>query len=213
MIVTAILVGGTSTRFSINKLLYPLWGKPLTKHIIDNLSPCKSILKIVLVASPHNVSMFEGLGVDVITDNLCIGPMGGIYTSLRLFNRVFVVGGDMPNVSCGYIEKMLNLCLDNTYACIPTWSSGYMEPLAAIYTQRLLPVLEHSISIGEYSIQRLIKGLKIDVQKINIEKDLKNFTHVFNNINSWNDIHRLMVNTYYLSQHLTPLLQIEYGNT
>lgn len=192
MIIAVILAGGVSKRFSINKLFYPLKGKPLIRHVIDNIKSCRYVLKTVIVSSPFNEFLFEDLDTDIVIDNMCIGPLGGIYLALKLFGKVIIFGGDMPNICCGFIEKMIHMCIDDIYACIPTWSSGYMEPLSAIYTYKLIPILEYGIAIGEYSIQRLIKKLNFKVQLVDIEKHLSDFLYVFNNINTVEDIHKLV---------------------
>lgn len=191
MVIVAVLAGGISTRFFVNKLFYPLKRKPLILYVIDKLRFCKYVVKTIVVASPFNVSLFNELDIDTVVDNMCIGPLGGIYTVLRLFKEVFIVGGDMPNIRCSFIERMISLCKDITYACIPIQSNGYMEPLAAIYRDKLLPIIEYGISIGEYSFQRLIKKLDIIIQVVDIEKKLSDLRDVFVNINRLDDIHRL----------------------
>lgn len=191
LIIAAILAGGTSKRFSPNKLVYPLGGKPLVQHVFDNLRYCRKIIKTVAIASPYTAPLIEDLGVDTIIDNVCLGPMGAVYTALKMFREVLVVGGDMPSMCCDFIEKLTEVCRGYRYACIPRWRHGFMEPLAALYRYDILPYLEHGLQIGIYSIQRLIKTVSIEVEVVDIEENLSEFLAVFNNVNSLEDIAKL----------------------
>ena len=188
MIVAGVLVGGVSARFGVNKLLYPLKGKPLILHVLDRLSLCKAISKAVLVGCTQTLNLYSWIGVDAIADNLCIGPLGAVYSALKIISEVLIVGGDMPGITCGYVEDLIRLCRGYRYACIPAWSSGYMEPLAAIYNKEVLPALEYGIAVGEHSIQKLIKLVRVPVKLIDIEKHLAKHTNAFLNINTLKDI-------------------------
>ncbi|MEM4506433.1 MAG: molybdenum cofactor guanylyltransferase [Ignisphaera sp.] len=192
MISVAVLAGGSSTRFFVNKLFYPFKGRPLVMYIIERLGLCRNVMKVIAIASPYNVHNLVDLGVETVVDNLCIGPIGGIYIATKMFNRVLVIGGDMPNISCSYIEKIDELCVKDAYACIPTWGGVYMEPLAAIYTNKITNIIEYGIASTEYSIQRLLRKLKVDVQFIHIDTELSEYREVFRSINTLEDVEEIM---------------------
>jgi len=194
LIFAAILAGGSSIRFLTNKLLYQVRGKPLIRYTYDRLATCRSLIKPVVVASPSMATPLNDMGFEVIIDNMCLGPLSGIYTALRFASEVFVVGGDMPNIDCCFIDEMIKACSEYDYACFPTWKTGHMEPLAALYKQELLPLLDYAIAVGELSIQRLVKRLGVDVKKISIDKHLSRWARVFANINTLEDIWLLLNN-------------------
>lgn len=191
MIFLAILAGGSSTRFLINKLFYFYKGKPLIMHIIDKLKLCKNI-KIIAIASPFTIQNLVELGVNTIIDNLCIGPMGGIYIAVKTFEKVLVIGGDMPNIDCDYVEKIDEICEENFYACIPVWRNGYIEPLAAIYTNKIIDILEYGIIHKEYSIQKLLKKFKLNIKYIDIDTQLDMYKYVFKNINEISELKEIL---------------------
>lgn len=193
MINIAVLAGGSSTRFTLNKLLYSIKGKPLIQYILDKVRRCRCITKTVLIVTPLTSQMFFDLGLDVVTDFLGIGPLGGVYTALKMLSEVMVIGGDMPFVNCEFVETMINLCEDYEYACLPMWrETGFMEPLASIYNKNFLSILEQAITINEYSVQRIIKRFNVKVKTIDIEKYLKNFADVFININKFEDLDKIL---------------------
>ncbi|MEM1645727.1 MAG: molybdenum cofactor guanylyltransferase [Ignisphaera sp.] len=193
MIAVAILAGGSSTRFTLNKLLYPIKGKPLIQYVVDKIEKCKYVTKTVLVVTPLALQTFSNINLDVVIDFLSIGPLGGIYIVLKLFNEVMVVGGDMPFVNCEFINTMLNLCREYRYACLPIWrETGFMEPLAGVYSKDFISVLEKAITINEYSIQKLIRKFNLKVKTIDIEEHLRGFTDIFVSINKFEDINKFM---------------------
>lgn len=194
--IIAILVGGTSTRFHINKLTYPVRGRPLINYIVENVRRCRSAVKVVLVATPQTFNQYRDIDVDVVIDFLAIGPMGGIYAVLKMFGEVMVLAGDMPFINCRYVEKMVELCKGYRYACLPMWiETGFLEPLAGIYSKEILPIIEQGLVLGELSIQRLIKKLNLGIKAIPIEIFLRDFVNMFMNINRFEDIEEVVYKT------------------
>jgi molybdopterin-guanine dinucleotide biosynthesis protein A len=192
-LIVTILAGGPSTRFHINKLVYPIKGKPLINHTVEKVKKCKSVLKVFLIATPLTVNRYQGIEAEVILDPLGVGPIGGIYTTLKMFKEAMILAGDMPLINCGYIETMINLCKGYRYACLPIWrKTGFLEPLAGIYSKDILPIIEHGLAVGELSIQRLIKKFNLDIKTIPIEVDLNIFIDMFKNINKLEDIYEII---------------------
>lgn len=189
MITVAILAGGSSTRFTFNKLLYSIKGKPLIQHVIDRIRKCKNITKVVLVVTPLSSRTFSDVDVEMVIDFLGIGPIGGIYTALKMFSEVMVIGGDMPFINCEFIDTMLSFCKEYEYACLPIWRrAGFLEPLAGVYSKDFIPLLEQAISINELSIQRIIKRLNLNIKTVSIEDHMGNISNVFININRFEDL-------------------------
>jgi len=189
LITAAILAGGSSTRFTFNKLLYPIKGKPLLQHVVDKIRKCKSITKAVLVVTPLHSGTFSDIDVEMVIDFLGIGPIGGIYTALKMFREVIVVGGDMPFINCEFIDTILSFCREYEYACLPIWrKTGFLEPLAGVYSKDFISLLEQAISINELSIQRVIKRFNLNIKIVSIEDQMNEISNVFININRFEDI-------------------------
>ncbi|MEM1561243.1 MAG: NTP transferase domain-containing protein, partial [Ignisphaera sp.] len=100
MVVVVILAGGMSTRFLAgDKLLYPIKGKPMIKYVIDSISRCKHITKVVAISSQSNINSVNEY-VETLQDPFQIGPLGAVYIALKTFSEALIIGGDMPYIDC-----------------------------------------------------------------------------------------------------------------
>lgn len=196
MLVAAILAGGRSSRFGfgINKCLYPVLGKPMILYIYSKILKTRFFVDTYAIVSMNDAEEVYSLGLNVIIDNYLAGPLPAVYQALNMFSNVFIIACDMPLVDVSSIERMVSMCPRNADACIPKWgSTGYKEPLFAVYRNSLLGLLERCFHREELSITkcldnsgRLTNILYLDVNKIfmdpykelfnlNTPKDLKQF--------------------------------------
>lgn len=189
MVVVAILAGGTSTRFLAgDKLLYPVMGKPLIRYIIDSMMGCKYVTKVIAISSLTNINSINEY-IETLQDPLQIGPLGAIYLALKMFNEVFIVGGDMPYANCTCLRIILEHCEaeEPLPACIPQ-CNGYLEPLLSLYRRSILDAIEYGIAKGILSMQKLIEILKIPIKTINI-CNLNELRKCIINVNSIDDVY------------------------
>lgn len=158
----AILAGGSSTRFTGNKLFYKISGKPLILYVYERLTSLFNAENIFIIASPSNGDLLRRMGLNnILIDNILSGPISGIYVALKYLGDVFVFGGDMPCINRELLEKMLKIWFTNKHlALVPGWKNGFLEPLHAIYSGKLLPVFEAHIKDGKLSVTALLRKLR-----------------------------------------------------
>jgi len=185
----AVLAGGYSRRTIVDKLFYPLNGKPLVLYPVEQLRKVRDVVKVLAIASYRSADYLNDLGIDTIIDTLLIGPLGALYLVLKMYREAIVVAGDMPFISWRTIERMVRLCREEYDVCIPMWSSGYIEPLCAVYRQGFLKAIEYGLERNILAIHRLISLAK--VFKIPIERISDNPKKEFFNVNSVSDMLRL----------------------
>jgi len=184
--IAAVLAGGRARRFGGDKLLYRIDGKPLIAHVIERLLRASEIKEVVVVASPDRVEPMRELGVDVIPDDLLVGPMGGVYTALSL-GDVFVVAGDMPSVVPELVDDMVRTFRrSGKVACVPLWPNGYIEPLHSVYSSRLRPAIEERLERRDYSLNSLIRS--VDACYVRIDGLPEEWRDSFFNVNTKRDL-------------------------
>lgn len=188
----AVLAGGRSKRFGLNKLLYRIDGKPLIMHTVERLLWAGRIDDVFLVASEENAEKLRHLGFSIITDELSVGPIGGVYTALGM-GDVFIAAGDMPVIEPGLVDLIIERFAESgRMACVPRWPNGYIEPLHAAYSSRFRRILEPRIKTGSYELNRAVReanpcyiqieslpdGWKGSFFNVNRKEDLRAFLRV-----------------------------------
>ena len=108
-----------------------------------------------------------GLGLPEISDD-GVGPLGALLSGLRhlagegLSRPVLVVACDLPFVTTGLLE-VVSSGLGDADAAVPV-SGGRLQPLAACYSPRILPVAAELAAAGHRSMKALLEV--IDVRPI-----------------------------------------------
>lgn len=143
-----ILIGGTSTRFGIEKPVLEYYGKPLILHQLDIL--LKLDYDIYLGAHseeqifnyrkqiefPKEVNFIVD-DRDIFEHSKIYKPMLGIYSGFKKlsqlgFEKAFLLSCDMPLINL----EVLNLVINESKGfdcCIPKWNNGFLELFFAIY--------------------------------------------------------------------------------
>jgi len=140
-----ITAGGNSRRFKEDKSLYSYRGKALIQNVYDTLS--ELFQQIVIISNEYGKYGF--LNADVIPDLVQgFGPLGGLYSALvhARSERIFFCGCDMPHLSHGLINYLLELSEDYDVV-VPVVPKGY-EPVHAVYSKQCLSSIKNSIASG-----------------------------------------------------------------
>ncbi|WP_324736717.1 molybdenum cofactor guanylyltransferase MobA [Thermococcus sp. SY098] len=189
--IAAVLAGGKSRRFGENKLLYKVDGKPIVMHTIERLLKAENIDDVVIVTCQEKKEDFEALRFRVLIDDLLVGPIGGIFVALKEVGDAFIAAGDLPLINPKFVDYIVErFYKSKSLACIPMWANGYIEPLHAVYSKDLLPILKEQIEKGEYMIRKAIE--KADPCYITIDYLPEEFKESFFNINTKHDLKRLL---------------------
>lgn len=155
-----VLIGGRSSRMGQDKALLTFGNLPLAARIANLVqSVCGGV---TLVGSR---AKYSSLGFPVIEDIFPNqGPLGGIHSALTHAHapRSLIVGCDMPHLSSGFLELLLEIARDaEADAVVPETDSAGYEPLCAVYTQACLPPLEEALRNGQRKISHLLDQLRI----------------------------------------------------
>lgn len=160
--IAAVLAGGRARRFGSDKLLARVWGRPLLLYTVEGVLASRSVSRIVVVASGDRAWTYEELGLEILVDELGVGPIGGLITALEELGSCFIVAGDMPLVRPELVDLLVARCREaSADACLPVHGDGTPEPLLAPYSGRVLRILKDRVSRGEYSVMSALRGARV----------------------------------------------------
>lgn len=142
---------------------------------------------IVICNEPEFFSDIEArVHTDIIPR---LGPLSGIHAGLSYakHNTIFVCGCDMPFVSVEIIDYLVSLL--DSHDSVVLDIDGRLQPTAAVYHRRCLPLINQCLEKGWLKLTRLFcEQLNAVIIK---EKDLQSFGNLeqmFFNINDVNDL-------------------------
>lgn len=178
IITGVIMAGGKSSRMGLDKGALLLGNKHLVEYSIEALRPlCNQLL--ISTSNGWYARFGYPLIKDIFKDN---GPIGGIYSSLLISETPYVMAlaCDMPFVSTRTLERLIINC--HEYDCVVPAIGNKYEPLCAVYSKSLIPVMGQHIKSGHYALYELI--LKSNHYFIDFEND----ADAFMNLNTLNDL-------------------------
>ncbi len=155
-IAAAILNGGKARRMEgVDKARIAISGQRIADSQLALLrSRCAPLAMVVA-----NESQAEGFPVEAIYDRVGgQGPLDGIAAALAWSPTpwVLVLACDMPTVHPGLLDLLLDAC-DDRYDIIAMAPEGHVQPLLAVYHQRLLPLLDAKLAAGELRATELLQ--------------------------------------------------------
>lgn len=175
-----ILAGGASSRMRKDKGLCEFKGKPLINYAIEALVP---ICDTVLISS-NNIVGYESFGYQVVEDEFKgIGPIGGIYSSLRksTTKHNLIISCDTPFLNIQLLKYIL-INSDNYDVVVPEHGNSLIEPLAAYYSSEIIHQLESSIEMKDYKLMNLFTRVKFKSIKVDTIPGYSN--NLFKNFNT-----------------------------
>ena len=194
----AILCGGKSKRFGSDKTFHYIGDKTILENVYDKFKNKSD--DIFLQTSNHdsnkkkkfklNVKIYH----DVIPDK---GPLGGIYAALSnaKYDKVFIVAGDLPFVDENIISELK--IFDNHSIVVPKWQNGFVEPLCALYSKDIMPIVKKRLDSDNLKINDCFKEIEnnnrgdFKIKYLSIEDLIQNNNiskNCFNNINCLEDL-------------------------
>lgn len=153
MIAGAVLAGGKSERFGSDKRFFKIGGKTLLEIACGKIRKNFEDRYIVIDKS----SSINIYGFKTIYDEVeGLGPMGGIYSLLKVVKRCVFIPVDMPFILDSTLKKLASYknC-DAVYIF-----SKRIYPLPGYYTSNILQVIENLIKENELSLKALLKRVK-----------------------------------------------------
>lgn len=183
-----IVAGGKSSRMGSSKALLELNGKSFLKSVYDELKGSGNVL--ISVAKKGDYSDLCLDATFVYDEHKEIGAIEGIYQILKNARTeyVFICASDMPLINKDVVDYLSEfICSD--YDCYVTVSEDRIHPLCAIYSKKLLPLIEKHIADGKYRLMDILRDAR--TKYISLEKsaiDVK----VVKNINT-KDLYKELV--------------------
>jgi len=198
----AMLAGGASRRMGeIDKQFLDMAGKPLSLHIVDNL---RRLFPEITVVSrrPELYTDFNG-SIRVVPDFLPgFGPLSGLHAALSSSGEewVYLTACDMPNFSSEWAQYLIHQVKAAEkigiypLACMTSYKE-HIEPFHALYSRKLLPVIEQWLNDGgtfirALSLNRLIRTVShicIQEEKARLfSPDWSLFINI-NTLSDWNE--------------------------
>ena len=153
-----ILVGGASSRLGRNKAFLPLRGRSLLETQLVVLRP----LFDRIVIGARDPLPYAGFGLPVARDLLserC--ALTGIHAALSaaVTPYVFVVACDLPHLSPGLIEDLLQRRV-GVDAVVPHSRQG-PEPLHAVYSRSCLPAIQKAAEDGLWGTATFLSQVQV----------------------------------------------------
>ncbi|MHA2177318.1 MAG: molybdenum cofactor guanylyltransferase [Candidatus Thorarchaeota archaeon] len=133
----AILAGGTSKRFGSEKALAEFQGRPLISHMVDIARKVSSEIMVVVSDEVQEESIRENVSeVRLVVDppNVTKCALAGALTAFEYAStkHVLLLPVDAP-LSSHELLRMLVRMSPGHGAVVPSWPSGYIEPLHSVY--------------------------------------------------------------------------------
>jgi len=177
-----ILCGGKASRMGIEKGLALLNQRPLIEYTVSVLKP---ITGQILISS--NTHSYSYLGFPVIADQYPgSGPMGGIFSCLGRSETIgnLVLSCDTPFVNTELLNNLISV--GGSYdVVVPFHTTGFYEPLCALYKKSVLDVMQSFIKKGNFKIPDLFKVLNTYKYELPAGTDV---SRLFFNINAPADL-------------------------
>lgn len=151
-----ILAGGRSSRMKFNKAFAEISGKPVIDIIINKFA--KLFDETIIIS--NDPELYEHLGLAVYTDIYPrMGPVSGIHSGLyhARFDRAFILGCDVPFIDMKLVEYMLAKMGD--YDSVVPEIDSYLQPLAAVYNRKCLPILTACLQEDRVKLIRIFEEL------------------------------------------------------
>ncbi len=179
-----ILAGGKSSRMGAEKGLQLLCGKPMISYAIEALT---GLCSQIIISSSSNA--YSGFGFNIVADEFPdIGPMGGIYSSLKqsTSTKNLILSCDLPLVTHQLMEYILQQ--GEKYEVAVPWEGGrHYEPLCGFYNRSVINKLKSFIEKGNYKLPDLFEEININQLIIN-EKSAVHQPNLFLNVNTSADL-------------------------
>ncbi len=177
-----VLVGGKSRRFGRDKLrehLSPTLDEGNGNLLVQRpIAALRAVFgsRVKLVGACHEslVNKADGTFFDRFPS---IGPLGGILSALDVCaGDVFVLAGDMPNISPQSIVQILSRAIEEPAAIAVLATTQRLHPCVGLYRATARPALAAMVEQRQFSLQRGLATSNIATVALDA-RELVNINH------------------------------------
>ncbi len=164
----AILAGGKSFRMGTDKTKLLYEGDSFLNRIVTELSCFDEV--IVSLAHDEKEDDFNSSGVTLVRDEKTdSGPIEGILSSLEKAKNefVFFCAADMPLMK-KEVPLFLSQFICSDFEAYVLTSEGRFQPLCAIYSKKMIPIIHAQIENNEYKLSLLFEKVRTKLVPIEI---------------------------------------------
>jgi molybdopterin-guanine dinucleotide biosynthesis protein A len=164
-----ILAGGENKRMGVDKAFLTVAGIPMIELVLRALGSVVNQI-IIVTNSPERYRAYD---VRVVTDRLDQrGPLTGMYSGIFSSGSEYnvVVACDMPFLNTGLLSYLMELAPG--YDAVVPVVGGQAEPLHAVYSKKLLSVIEERVRKDERRIQGIFSHANV---RYVTEKEISRF--------------------------------------
>lgn len=183
----AILAGGSSKRFGTEKALAEFRGRPLVTHMVDVARKLSSEVMIVVSDEAQEENLRKAVPdvrivVDPPSELKC--ALAGALTAFEytITSYVLLLPVDAPLANSELLRVLINMSPGHG-AIVPSWPSGYIEPLHSVYLAEHayfhgLKVMEAGLHKMRNLLDRLQSVLYVSTETLKqFDSDLSTFTN------------------------------------
>lgn len=180
----ALIAGGKSTRMGRDKAMLDWQGEPLWLRQCNALRSLDPSRLLISAREEQAISPPDGTELVLDPPGRDDGPLGAIARCLRLANMpVLVLATDMPRMTSDFLRSHF---LSRKAGAVARLEHGF-EPLCALYTPEMLPLIEGALDRRELALQPLI-AKAVELGLIEVIDLTPGDEHYFRNVNTPTDL-------------------------
>ena len=160
-----IVAGGKSQRMGTDKRMLLLGGRKLLEIALEKAKELSDEI-IMVLSHPIEVSYKVKIVFDKLSGH---GPLIGLYSGLleTRKKKALLLSCDMPLVTVEFLRTLMNQ-VQGYDVTIPK-HQGVVEPLCAVYSKNVIPVIEEQLQEGSFSLHALLKNPKLRIKIVKVE--------------------------------------------
>ncbi len=176
----AVLAGGENSRFGGKvKANMRVGDKPIIQSVLEIMD---SVFSRTLIVTNYSSEFTRYSNYSMVEDIYKkVGPLGGIHSALTNSEAeaVFIVAGDMPDLSTYLIRQMSEYYLIAGCEVLIPRINGNIEPLHSIYSKEILNRLEnYLLSTKSYAIRSFLNTVKVEYLDISDSEARSTFKNI-----------------------------------
>lgn len=154
-----VLAGGKSSRMGTEKGLLNFLGKPMWLKMHDLILPyCE---QVIISCKESQVSLYANQSVVADhPDYESSGPLSGLLSVFKTYpdEAILAVGCDYPLLTTTEIDQLVEGRINGCDAvCFHDATSGWDEPLPAVYEKSIFSLMVREFQDGHYSPRQILR--------------------------------------------------------